>query len=615
MWPEIRRFASELPIVGAALRSAYRKANGLPDVGGAQTDAPDFNYHAWIERRIRERAADYPAPKIDPPRIDVLTLVYNVDANVLRKTAASVFAQDYTQWRWVVWDNGSTREDTRAVLAELAKEPRVKILCSAKNFGIATGHLKALELCDAEYVALLDHDDLFYSDALRIAAFNIDFYNRPDLLYSDEDKCDLQDRRYWPYFKPDFSPALLLDTGYTCHLSVAKLTTLRACGAFTDSATEGAQDWDMALRIHDWVTQQTPAASKRIVHIPEILYTWRGVPESTAVRGVDAKPHVIAAQKQCLESTLERRKLKDRFVPQPSRLFGAPDGHWEFMRRENASASVKLFTLEDSSRQDPAADPDFSLALGSGSASPILLERVDPSREDIPAALNRFLADSASAPIEFVAVLPFADATISLNWLHEALRVFALNLNASLVVGVSLDKLGIIRGGPVFLGTGRGVTVAYTGGADSEPGYFAMNHCNRNVSGFINAPWIGRCQDLRETGPFNSAFATLWEAEYCARVFKTGKEIVYAPLMEAVGDAPPATSNEELLRFVCAHHDVLRDDPYYTPFGSLKPESLYSIAEPAERAATLNPIFEKAGVPLISAVRHEISRYTRKGNS
>ncbi|HYG76595.1 MAG TPA: glycosyltransferase, partial [Planctomycetota bacterium] len=323
MWPELRKFASELPIVGPALRSAYRKAHGLPDVAGAQSEAPDFKYHSWIERRVRERAEDYPVPSENAPRFDILTLVFDTEAEVLRKTAASVFAQDYPEslWRWVIWDNGSTREETRTVLAELAKDKRVKMLCSEKNFGIATGHFKALELCEAEYVALLDHDDLLYPDALRIAAFNIDFHMRPHFLYSDEDKCDMQDRRFWPYFKPDFSPALLLDTGYTCHLSVAKLETLRACGAFSDAATDGAQDWDMALRIADH-------PGSHIIHIPEILYTWRGVQESTAVRGVDAKPQVIAAQKRCVESALERRGLRDACIVAPNELFPDADGHW-----------------------------------------------------------------------------------------------------------------------------------------------------------------------------------------------------------------------------------------------------------------------------------------------
>src|SRR6185503_793757 len=107
--------------------------------------------------------------------------------------AASVFAQDYSNYRWLIWDNGSTKPETRAVLAEIAKDPRAAFHRSDQNLRITTGHLKALELCNAEYIALLDHDDLLYPDALRINAWHIVNFGRPDFLYSDEDKCDMQD--------------------------------------------------------------------------------------------------------------------------------------------------------------------------------------------------------------------------------------------------------------------------------------------------------------------------------------------------------------------------------------------------------------------------------------
>lgn len=531
MWPEIRKFASELPLVGPALRSAYRKAHGLPDVEGAQSDAPDFRYHAWIERRVRDRAVDYPAPAENAPRFDILTLVYNTDPDVLRKTAASVFAQDFLNYRWVIWDNGSSKPETRAALTEIAKDSRVHFHRSEQNLGITTGHLKALELCNAEYIALLDHDDLLYPDALRINAWHIDFFARPDFLYSDEDKCDMQDRRYWPYFKPDFSPALLLDTGYTCHLSVVKRETLLACGAFTDPSVEGAQDWDMALRIQDFLKLNY---KDRIVHIPEMLYTWRGVPESTAVRGVDAKPHVIAAQKRCVESALERRGLRECCIVEPSSLFPDADGHWRIQIKSDT-------------------------ALSSGDA--------------------------------------------------EAKLCFSLFPDAALIVGRSIEDNQNVVGGPIFIGADGALSVRDAGVDTKERDYFCMNQMHTNISAFLNAPFRGRAGVLEQKN--DKDFPSLWLAELCARLIRAGKQIVYSPFILEKAKPAPKPSEEELLRFIRAHHDLIRDDPYYSPFCSLKSESLYSIVEPAERAAVLNPLFEKAGVPLVPTDRYEMARYKR----
>jgi hypothetical protein len=588
MWPEIRKFASELPLVGPALRSAYRKAHGLPDVEGAQSDAPDFRYHSWIERRVRERAADYPAPAENAPRFDILTLVFNTDPDVLRKTAASVFAQDYANFRWVIWDNGSSKAETRSALAEIAKDSRVHFHRNEQNLGITTGHLKALELCNAEYVALLDHDDLLYPDALRINAWHIDFFARPDFLYSDEDKCDMQDRRYWPYFKPDFSPALLLDTGYTCHLSVVKRETLLTCGAFTDPAVEGAQDWDMALRIQDHLKQNY---AERIIHIPEMLYTWRGVPESTAVRGVEAKPHVIAAQKRCVESALERRGLRGKVDPHPSRLFPIPDGHWEC--QTDAMSIVGEVELLSVTTQAPAIASIEECKIGS---TRFKIRRVKP--EDLASALSERI--SSKDCTEFIGVL--GDAHEQHCYLLDAVRVFQIFPNAAMAVGRTDSG-----GGPRILG----LEFNDTKPVDlKEPGYFAQNLVCRNVLGFNRGPWMARTKEVQRIGIRHTIFPALWDADLSVRLVLEGKEIVCSPMMSSP-DFEMSPSEDEILGFIREHHDLIRDDPYYSPFCSLKSESLYSIVEPAERAAVLNPLFEKAGVPLVPTDRYELGRYKR----
>ena len=592
MWPEIRKFASELPLVGPALRSAYRKSHGLPDVEGAQSDAPDFKYHSWIERRVRERAVDYPAPKENAPRFDILTLVFNTDPEVLRKAAASVFAQDYAHFRWVIWDNGSTNLETRAALTEIMKDARVHFHRSEQNLGINNGHLKALELCDSEYIALFDHDDLLYPDALRINAWHIDVFGRPDFLYSDEDKCDMQDRRYWPYFKPDFSPALLLDSGYTCHLSVAKRATLLVCGAFTDPLVEGAQDWDMALHIQDFLKLNY---KDRIVHIPEILYTWRGVPESTAVRGVEAKPHVIAAQKRCVESALERRGLRDEFEPTPNEKFKSPDGHWWCSRKRTIESAITVFQLSDES----ASSKVESLAKLRATIHSISVAEFG----------SVFSSKLPNITDEFVAVITGRLLKSDLqNWLLEAIRILTLNPNAAITVGRTVNNSSYVQGGPHIL-IGKFSELPTTEWSDQ--GYFARNLCHHDVSNFFRASWIGRRSAINSDMFKIEEFPNLWETDLCIQLLQNGREIVYSPLINTPNIVRPTPSEEETIRFIRAHHDLIRDDPYYSPFCSLKAESLYSIVEPAERAAVLNPLFEKAGVPLVPTDRYELGRYSR----
>ena len=102
-----------------------------------------------------------------------------------------------------------------------------------------------------------------------------------DLIYSDEDKTDDTGEERWdPFFKPDWSPDLLLTTNYICHFGVYRRSLVEAIGGFR-SEYDGSQDYDLVLRF----TERTD----RIVHLPSILYSWRAIPGSTA-RDMMAKP-------------------------------------------------------------------------------------------------------------------------------------------------------------------------------------------------------------------------------------------------------------------------------------------------------------------------------------
>jgi hypothetical protein len=120
-----------------------------------------------------------------------------------------------------------------------------------------------------------------------------------DLIYSDEDKIDAEGNRSAPFFKPDWSPDLLLSMSYVCHFSVFRKNLLDEIGGFR-VGYEGSQDYDVTLRF----TERT----SRIGHIPKVLYHWRVTPTSVA-GSADAKPHAYQAGLKALEQALTRRRV------------------------------------------------------------------------------------------------------------------------------------------------------------------------------------------------------------------------------------------------------------------------------------------------------------------
>ena len=146
------------------------------------------------------------------------------------------------QWRL----NGSPRA---AVLDEAGRQqdPRVKIVHLPQNLGISGHSNAALALATGEFMGLLDSDDVLMPHALFEVVRALNEAPGTDLIYSDEDKTDDTGEERWdPFFKPDWSPDLLLSNNYICHFGVYRRSLIEAIGGFR-SEYDWSQDYDLVF--------------------------------------------------------------------------------------------------------------------------------------------------------------------------------------------------------------------------------------------------------------------------------------------------------------------------------------------------------------------------------
>jgi glycosyltransferase involved in cell wall biosynthesis len=253
-----------------------------------------LQYQFWIERHpLTPR--DVAGMKAElktfgyMPVISIVTPVYNTDEVRLRKAIESARAQIYPHWELCLVNDGSTKVHVRAVLDEyVALEPRVWVKHLSRNHGIAGASSDGLGLATGDFVAFLDHDDELPPEALFEVAKRLNEDPDLDLIYTDEDKLDLDGRRVEPFFKPDWSPDLLLSMNYITHLSVFRRSLLGEIGGFR-LGLDGSQDYDLLLRFTE--------RARHIAHIPKILYHWRKTAGSAAASPA-AKPFAYEAGRQ-----------------------------------------------------------------------------------------------------------------------------------------------------------------------------------------------------------------------------------------------------------------------------------------------------------------------------
>ena len=237
------------------------------------------------------------------PTISILMPVYNVEQNWLEKCIQSVQNQFYPNWELCMADDCSTDESVRPTLEKYAKsDERIKVVFRSENGHISRATNSALEIATGEFVALLDNDDELAPIAFYEVVKALNENPELDLIYSDEDKIDMQGNRFDPAFKPDWSPDLLLGTNYISHLGVYRRSIMNEIGGFRPGF-EGSQDYDLVLRFTEKTTAQ------RIHHIPKVLYYWRILPTSTAA-DQSTKGYAFEAGLKAVQEALVRRGIK-----------------------------------------------------------------------------------------------------------------------------------------------------------------------------------------------------------------------------------------------------------------------------------------------------------------
>ncbi len=109
--------------------------------------------------------ADRPAfdpspPKPDRPvRVSVLMPVYN-DRPYLRQAVDSILTQTFTDFELLIINDGST-DGSSQLLDELASQhARIRAEHLPENGGIVRALNRGLELCDGQYIARMDADDV-----------------------------------------------------------------------------------------------------------------------------------------------------------------------------------------------------------------------------------------------------------------------------------------------------------------------------------------------------------------------------------------------------------------------------------------------------------------------
>ncbi len=98
------------------------------------------------------------------PVLSILSPVFNSSAFV-RRSYFTLKSQSFTDWEWIVVDDGST--DNTAEIVKAISDPRIRLFSYAPNRGRGYARNLALEASRGEWMVVWDIDDMYFPDRLE----------------------------------------------------------------------------------------------------------------------------------------------------------------------------------------------------------------------------------------------------------------------------------------------------------------------------------------------------------------------------------------------------------------------------------------------------------------
>lgn len=497
-------------------------------------------YRSWIKKEslkiknVMARATDDIEGFEYRPVISLIMTVWNTQADYFDNAVRSILNQTYPLWELCIAGDASSLRNVTSVLNEYGeRDSRIKVLELPLQSGIVGAANNAITMAVGDFLGFMDCDDKLAPHALLEIVRLLNRVQDADLIYTDEDCLIEKGVHCAPTFKPDWSPDLLMSVNYVGHLLVVRRTHIEKIGGFRDRIA-GYSYYDLILRLSE--------LTRKIFHIPQILYHWREKPSSTSYL-TKSKQMDMEAGREVIGEALARRNINGQ-------VSIMENGHYRVNYQVKGEPLISIIIptrdgLELLSRcldsiQSKSTYQNYEIiVVDNGSTDENTLEYLDGlTRKDrftvLPfhgpfnySCINNFAVSQSRG--EYLLFLNNDTEVITPNWLEEMLSIAQRPETGA--VGVKLifpDKR--IQHGGVILGIGGIAGHAFYGLPDNEPGYMELLTLRRNCAAVTAACLMVRRSVFIEVEGFDEKLDVAYnDVDFCLKIADLGYLNVWTP--------------------------------------------------------------------------------------
>jgi ADP-heptose:LPS heptosyltransferase/GT2 family glycosyltransferase len=454
----------------------------------------------------------------------------------------------------------------------------------------------------ATFMAVLTPGDRLGEDALLEMSVEAVLQPQADFLYSDEQRIDPADATIKAFFKPDWSPDLLLSTNYIGQFWAARPRLVAAAGLLQGEILAGAE-YDTVLRLSEQATA--------VHHVAKVLC-------ATIRRATPRAP-----QRQALMRAMRRRGVNAQVQP------WLIEGTWRISRpvAEHAMVSIIIPTI--------AARGLIETAIGSIRKHTrwphyeiICLDNIPRNGTPDQLRCKAWIAANADRTIEISSRFNWskfnnrgAKAALGdyLLFLNDDIEVLDSEWLHGLVEQAQRPEIGVV--GPQLLyADGRvqhaGMFLAEKSARHAfrfyprdEPGPFGLARTQRDVISVTGACMLMRRAVYDALGGFDESHAVINnDLDFNLRVHRAGYAVLFTPYVSLVhhemasraeiGDIFDSVSFQRAWG-----NTFLKGDPYFSPHLSLDSDDYLPDAEPVRQFTVGHPVVAKEAIRRILAIK------------
>lgn len=188
------------------------------------------------------------------PRVSIIMGVYNVKSiNELKVTVESIINQTYTDWEFIICDDGSSN-NTYELLLEIKKmDERIIVVKNEHNSGLSTALNKCIKFARGEYIARQDAEDISYPERLEKEIDFLDNHHEYDFVGCNA-KLYSNLKGIWGDYKTKETPVasdFLWTTQFLHPTVVFRRKSLETAGLYrVAKETRRCQDYDLFMRMY-----------------------------------------------------------------------------------------------------------------------------------------------------------------------------------------------------------------------------------------------------------------------------------------------------------------------------------------------------------------------------